>query len=233
MPMTNADGPGSAGASQWLSMGGASALLGVSTATLRRWADEGEIMTFTTPGGHRRVARAAVNALLSASPPRSIGLTDAATPDRIRRAYRHSLRATASTAKFLEGVPSAAREPLRSNGRAITASILGYLEASTETARDAALAEGLIAAAAYGRIAGALGATMRETVAAFLRFRMPFVHEMAGSARRSGLGAQEAAGVLEAVTVAIDRLLDATLEGYEAASARTGRRTSGPAAARR
>jgi len=100
----------------------------------------------------------------------------------------------------------------------VTGSIVAYLEASSPAGRDTALAEGLIAAAAYGRIAGTLGATMRETVATFLRFRTPFIKEMAEAARRRGLDAGGATELMEETTVAIDRLLDATLEGYEHAA---------------
>lgn len=211
----------------WLSAGEASAMLAVSTATLRRWAAEGRLASFTTQGGHRRFARSSVEALL----PRPVGIATAiatgATADQISRAYRQSLRADGAPPAFLDGVPSGAREPLRIHGRVITTSILGYLEASNDRDRDAALAEGLIAAAAYGRIAGSLGATMHETVATFLRFRMPFVREMAGAARRQGLDAAGAADLLEAVTVAVDRLLDATLEGYERTMTPRAGRTRG------
>ena len=41
-----------------LRLGTAAELLGVSTDTLRRWADEGRLETVRTPGGHRRVAAA-------------------------------------------------------------------------------------------------------------------------------------------------------------------------------
>ena len=50
--------------SGWMSIQEASNLMGVSPATLRRWSDAGRIRTFTTPGGHRRFSRAAVDALL-------------------------------------------------------------------------------------------------------------------------------------------------------------------------
>jgi hypothetical protein len=49
----------------------------------------------------------------------------------------------------------------------------------------------------------------------FLRFRMPFVREVAGAARRQGLDGSGITDLLEAVTAAVDRLLDATLEGFE------------------
>lgn len=49
---------------EWLSLGEACALVGVSPATLRRWSDNGDIRAFTTPGGHRRFARSAILDLL-------------------------------------------------------------------------------------------------------------------------------------------------------------------------
>jgi excisionase family DNA binding protein len=39
---------------QWLTLKEASEFLGVHFTTLRTWADQGEICTFRTPGGHRR-----------------------------------------------------------------------------------------------------------------------------------------------------------------------------------
>src|SRR2546427_5681699 len=50
----------------WLSLGEASRVLGISQGTLRRWADRGQVSSFTTPGGHRRFPRAAILALLPA-----------------------------------------------------------------------------------------------------------------------------------------------------------------------
>jgi excisionase family DNA binding protein len=41
----------------WLSVGPASRLLGVDPDTLRRWADDGRVEAYTTPGGHRRFER--------------------------------------------------------------------------------------------------------------------------------------------------------------------------------
>lgn len=51
---------------EWLTLGEACALVGVSPATLRRWSDKGDVRAFTTPGGHRRFARSAILGLLPA-----------------------------------------------------------------------------------------------------------------------------------------------------------------------
>ena len=74
--------------------GPASRLLGVDPDTLRRWADEGRIEAFTTPGGHRRFDRRELERLLEARHP-GVGTgpplaTLGATPDRLSRAYRRS-----------------------------------------------------------------------------------------------------------------------------------------------
>jgi len=49
---------------KWLSLQGASRMLGVHPSTLRQWADAGKIHTVRTPGGHRRFAESDVRALL-------------------------------------------------------------------------------------------------------------------------------------------------------------------------
>src|SRR5512139_2938193 len=45
----------------WLSLNEAAKQLGVHPATLRRWADDGEIAVMVTPGGHRRFAVAEID----------------------------------------------------------------------------------------------------------------------------------------------------------------------------
>ena len=48
-----------------IALGEASRLLGVDPDTLRRWADEGRVPAFTTPGGHRRFERRALERLVA------------------------------------------------------------------------------------------------------------------------------------------------------------------------
>ena len=53
--------------SELLSLTDAATLLGVHPATLRRWADQGDILVMVTPGGHRRFPRTEIDRLLGAS----------------------------------------------------------------------------------------------------------------------------------------------------------------------
>src|SRR5207244_10107831 len=73
----------------WLSLGEASRVLGISQGTLRRWADRGQVASFTTPGGHRRFPRAAILGLVPAERVRRPQIADeGGSTERIAGAYR-------------------------------------------------------------------------------------------------------------------------------------------------
>ena len=205
-------------ASDWISIREASLMLGVSPATLRRWAEAGSIPTFTTPGGHRRFSRTALAARLPGARAAHADLTGLSEmTEGIAERYRLHAGGTAAAAPWLGSVPESSRARLRDQGRVIAASLIASIEESGERQRLAALGAAIEAASDYGRIAATLGASMRQVVATFLQFRRPFVDEMAAVSRRRQLDAAGTAALLGAAAEAIDRLLDATLDGYERA----------------
>ena len=53
-------------AQNWLTLGAASELLGVSESTIRRWADAGDVGSYRTRGGHRRILEEDLRQLVSA-----------------------------------------------------------------------------------------------------------------------------------------------------------------------
>ena len=70
----------------WLSLGPAARLVGVDPDTLRRWADAGQVDVFTTPGGHRRFDRHALERMRDARRPHLRPLSSlGATPERLSR----------------------------------------------------------------------------------------------------------------------------------------------------
>ncbi len=212
----------------WLSLGEAARILGVAPTTLRRWADDGVVRSFVTPGGHRRFVRASLESLIpttrAARPPlQRLG----ETPEHMARAYRKSHVAGDTDPAWLRGMQGAERDPLRERGRGLSSSLLAYLDASTDDERAARLAEASVEASAYGRMAFERGATIHETVDAYLRFSRPFVAEIATLARRRNLDTNEATALLESTLVALDTLLLATIdahqEGRTGGAGRTGR----------
>ncbi len=110
--MTNA--PQTPAREQWLTLGEACALVGVSPATLRRWSDNGDVRAFTTPGGHRRFARSAILGLLP-EPAADPGAGSAAASDPAGGADPQdqgdrALDGLLALATHARGVPSATRE---------------------------------------------------------------------------------------------------------------------------
>ena len=203
-------------AEEWLTVHEACALIGVSTATLRRWSAAGDVQAFTTPGGHRRFARSTILGLLpSARRKRPTLERLGETPEHMTRVYRRHLAEVLHGATWLVGLSEDELAPLRDHGRRIAGSLLEFIDATTCQDRQTAIGNGVFAATEYGRIAARGSADIGETVEAFLRFRMLFLGELAQVSRRRGLDTVEATNLLVTATEAIDQLLVALMSGHE------------------
>jgi excisionase family DNA binding protein len=202
------------GKAEWISIREASALIGVSVATLRRWCDAGHVPVFTTPGGHRRFSRDAVLSLLPVGWESPTATAEATTTTRIISGYRRVNRRTWELPEALAAMPARERAELRRHGRDIVAALVDGLDAPL-------LDEGLhhararAAAAACGRIAGQTGMSLNDTLAVFVRYRAPFLHGLSAVCQRRGLDGSAATALLERASNLIDRLLPAVVAGFE------------------
>jgi excisionase family DNA binding protein len=217
----------------WLTLAEASHVLGVSGATLRRWADDGRVPVFTTPGGHRRFSRRTLQHLLP--PARRDRPTLArlgASPERIVRAYRPRKSAPAERPPWLEHLSDADRLEFRERGRHLLELLIEHLDAADAAVAALKLQEASQLAAGHGRQVAALGASMTEAVQTFIQFRSPFVSQLASTARRRGLDTREATALLMAAEAAMDHLLVATMTGHSLSTgqrlAATPRRSNRP-----
>ncbi len=209
---------------EWLTVHEACALIGVSTATLRRWSAAGAVQAFTTPGGHRRFARSTILGLLpSARRKRPTLERLGETPEHMTRVFRRHLAEALQGATWLVGLSEDELTPLRDHGRLIAGSLLLFVDAATPQDRQAAIGNAVAAAAEYGRIAARASADIGETVAAFLRFRMLFLNELAQVSRRRGLDTLESTNLLVTATQAIDQLLVALMNGHGLETAESAR----------
>jgi len=227
--MTTSHPPETRTAEEWLTVHEACELIGVSPATLRRWSAAGDVQAFTTPGGHRRFARSTILGLLpSARRQRPTLERLGETPEHMTRVYRRQVAQACHGVSWLAGLTEEELEPLRDHGRRIAGALLVFIDAATAQERRPAMEKAVSAASEYGRIAARGSAKIRETVEAFLRFRMLFLSELAQVARRRGLDTVEATTLLVTATQAIDQLLIALMNGHETQLAESSPRKTHP-----
>jgi len=203
--------------SPWLGLGEASRILGITPGTLRRWADHGDVAAFVTPGGHRRFPRSTIESLLPqqrSRRPRLAGI--GATAERVARVYRRAKPAgrPAGPPPWLAALSDEHRSEFRERGHRLLALLLEQLNQEGTNPSGSELAEAAASASEYGRRAAVLGASLNETVEAFVRFRAAFIGELAGMARRRRLDTREATALLVEAEQAVDRLLVALMNGH-------------------
>lgn len=198
----------------WLSLGQASRLLGVSQGTLRRWADDGRLRVFTTPGGHRRFSREAIERLLPADRDQRphLGLSGL-TPARLAQVYRRTAT-TPAEGSWGAVLTDADREAFRDLGRQLALALVEHLDAVEPEQRTGRLADATEISADYGRLGAKAGLSMGEVVEGFLAFRRPFLAEAVVVARRRDFDMDEVTGLYEDAELALDHLLVATMSGH-------------------
>lgn len=219
--MADDPSPGDRPLPERLALGDASRLLGVDPDTLRRWADEGRVPAFTTPGGHRRFERRALEGLIASrrtGPPGGLaGL--GATRDRVNAAYRRRYEASHGAGPDPRTtVPDSERESYRETGRRLVDALVRHLD-GTGTARDRAERDAVdLARDLAGRLARG-GVPMADSVSMFVHARRPFLAELSVIARRRGVDGARVGALYDASTGLLDRLMLAFVAEHARATA--------------
>ncbi len=108
----------------------------------------------------------------------------------------------------------AERNEFRERGRRLAALLVRHLDAADRAEAARLLHDADAEANAYGRTAAALGSSLGEAVESFLRFRTPFINELAGLSRRRNLDTREATALLVDAEKAMDSLLVSLMGGH-------------------
>lgn len=169
-----------------------------------------------TPGGHRRFARTVIESLVPQPRRRRPPLTSlGAAATRVAQVYRRAKPAGRPfPAPWLAALSDAQRVEFRERGHRLLAMLLEQLNEEGAQSTAGKLDEATAAAAEYGERAAAFGASLSQTVEAFVRFREAFIGELAGIARRRRLDTREATDLLVEAETAVDRLLVALMNGH-------------------
>jgi excisionase family DNA binding protein len=196
----------------WLSLGPASQVLGIDPDTLRRWADDGRVDAWITPGGHRRFDRRTLERLVTERrstahrPLTSLG----ASSERLTRVYRRHYASG-------DAPEDAEREAFRNDGRRLITTLVAYLDAEPDDVRRRRRFEteaGVIVADQAVRLALS-GASLTDSVSRFVAGRQPFVAELAAVGRRRSMDSNRLAGLYGDAWGLLDRLLLRFIEAHQ------------------
>ncbi|TME94927.1 MAG: helix-turn-helix domain-containing protein [Chloroflexi bacterium] len=202
----------------WLTLGEASRLLGVDPDTLRRWADNGKIDVFTTPGGHRRFLRASIDAMLPRPrQARRQSLTALGeAPDRVASEFRRRVRTDLASQDWYSRFDEDSLRWFRERGMRMSELLLGHLDTTRRAGRDQLIEQASLLGREYGVEAKRRGLSLGEATQAFLFFRARFMAEIAQVARRRALASEQASLLFEEADRALDRVILALIQGHQA-----------------
>jgi excisionase family DNA binding protein len=205
----------------WLTLGEASRMLGVDPDTLRRWADNGKVDVFHTPGRHRRFLRTTIEALVprprDARRPSLSALGE--PPDRIAEEFRRRVRSDLVGQDWHSRLDEDSLRWFRERGRRMSELLLGYLDTARRDGRTQFVVQAEALAREYGEEASRRGLSLGEATQAFLFFRARFMSEIADVARRRSLETGQAAALFAEADRVLDRVIVSLIGGHQSITA--------------
>jgi excisionase family DNA binding protein len=199
---------------RWLTLGEASRLLGVHRATLRAWADAGQVKSFRTPGGHRRFLASEIEALIRGAGERAVpAAADRFAQHLVARARQDLSALTHAGNAWLDAFPTDVRTGWRQSGRRLVGLAIQYV--SRRQARGAVLDEGRAIGAGYGRDCAQRGLGLAGTVRAFLFFRESLLRATRPGLVERGQYDEEDARIHREMREFLDEVLFAMLDALE------------------
>jgi excisionase family DNA binding protein len=204
------------GAPSWLTLGAASGLLGVSESTIRRWADAGEIRSFRTSGGHRRVLEEDLRRLLTSGHGHTVSDSSHISDLALARAKRRLARKQRPAMPGAESLDTDAKDRLRLLGRQVVDLFARFI-ASGAAGRggDRFAEDARMIGREYGRTLVSSNVRLTAAVATFNALRVTLEETAAQIATEAGLPADEAVEAIERVLRLADVVLEGMAEVYE------------------
>ena len=151
--------------SEWVSLRQAAELLGVHPATVRNWADKGDLLARRTPGGHRRFRKADLLQYAAAQ--------GELQPLEVQVIIQNALGQTRlqlgalNSEAWYKAMSEPSRETMRERGREVLEALREYL---AHGAADVKLSPAVRLGKAYAEILEADGLTLPQAVRGFFYF---------------------------------------------------------------
>lgn len=162
-------------ASEWVSIGRAAELLGVTPATLRQWTSLGTLHAYRTPGGHRRFSATEIASLAEPTADGERPHITAELMERLRQRYHGAAQSAASHERWISELDDAARSRFHGLGESLLACLSEYVTAPAPAARRAALRNARNIGEQYGALCGAAGLDTKAAIDAYVLFRRPLL----------------------------------------------------------
>jgi excisionase family DNA binding protein len=113
--------------SEWVSLRRAAEILGVHPATVRNWADKGELASRRTPGGHRRFRRSDLMQYAQTQGELQSVEVQVIIQNALGDTRMHVGDGTLSAVAWYESLDEAARDQLRRQGRQVLEALRSYM----------------------------------------------------------------------------------------------------------
>jgi excisionase family DNA binding protein len=200
------------GSEQLVSIGEASAILGVSEAALRIWTDEGKVNAFVTPGGHRRYSKAELKKLM-ASHQKMPGIKDLVTELKDTVHLHGEISRSFLNTAWYRQLSVESQTSLANLGRRLLSLIINYI--SEPAKRDEIIVLTREVGQSFGVTLANLGFPLTDSVEAFISHRNPIISAATEMLKQRGISTGPVIEVIPMVGKVMDEALVALVAAHQ------------------
>jgi excisionase family DNA binding protein len=200
----------------WLSLTEASDWLGIHPTTLRRWADEGSVPHFRTPGGHRRFRSEELDAWMQGKQTKAL-----APPGNLLLHSALGYTREVMADQGVSGEPwyiafghEEERQYMRDTGRKLFGLALQYMSRTRN--HEPTLQEGRRIGQSYGEQCAGRGVSLANTVRALFFFRESLLRASRPGQAHPGHYDAEDVRIHRQLRHFLDEVMYSCLDSYEA-----------------
>ena len=154
-------------ANEWVSLRQAADILGVHPATVRAWADRGDLAARRTPGGHRRFRRADLEQYAQQQGELQPAEVQVIIQNALGQMRMEVGGGTLASVAWYEAMSADTREQMRQQGRQLLEELRKFLG---QGAPDSGLAAAIRIGKEYARVLHSDGLTLPQAMRGFFYF---------------------------------------------------------------